>query len=207
MIYEKVSDTGKVRVFRNSQTGTETKLSLIHTDTEGQKWWGFNDLYKIPIIRMAMAKNITDMYTIGLTLSDIKSWCSQEKALLKGNDPEKYEKLYALVLEKERLATFTADPMKQQLALCTVYILSDEERVDYFDESISEQKLKLWKGSPEMVAFFLTWHTDRIQHYIKDLAKISRTVSKRDKEQQEQLQKLSSKLESGTASNNFSSGQ
>lgn len=176
LVAEKTENNRPVRTFRNTKTGTETKLSLIHTDSEGGKWWGFMDLYKIPIMRISMARNITDLYTIGLSLKDIKTWCSEEKTLLKSNDPEKYEKLYALVLEKERIATFAADPIKQQLALCTVYIIADDERVDYFDEQEAEKKLKEWKAFPDMVAFFLTWHTDHIQRYIKRLAKISTTA-------------------------------
>ena len=181
MLYKLVSEKeekGKpVRVYRNETTGTESKLSLIYTEpTSKQKWWGFTDLYKIPIMRMSMARNITDLYTIGMTLKDIQSWCDQEKALLRGNDPEKYEKLYSLILEKERVATFAADPLKQQLALCTVYILADEERIDYFDEQEAEKKLQQWKAFPQMVAFFLTWHTDHIQRYMKRLDKISTTV-------------------------------
>jgi len=207
MIYELISDKENKRIFRNKETGTEVKLSKIHTDKEGCHWWGFDDFYKVPIMRMAMAKNITDMYSVGLTLNDIKTWCSEQKTLLKSSDPEKYEKLYAKVLEIERTATFTADPLKQQLALCTVYIIADTERIDYFDEQQAESKLKLWKGSPDMVAFFLTWHTGRIQRYIKDLQGISEIASKLERQQQKLQSNLLGKLESGTGSNNYSSGQ
>lgn len=164
------------RLYRNSKTGTETTLNHIYTDDTKVRWWGFNDLYKIPIMRISMTRHITDLYTIGLSLKDIQKWCEQEKAILKSNDPEKYEKLYALILEKEQIATFTADPIKQQLALCTVYILADDERIDYFDEQNAETKLRIWKNFPDMVAFFLTWHTDHIQRYIKALQKVSTTV-------------------------------
>lgn len=210
LIGEKPEGTRTVRTYRNSNTGTETKLSLLYTDKEGGKWWAFLDLFKIPIMRMSMARNITDLYTIGLTLKDIVTWCNEEKKILKSEDPEKYEKLYSLILEKERLATFTADPLKQQLALCTVYILADDERVDYFDESLCEQKLKVWKGLPEMVAFFLTWHTGHIQNSLRRLDRISTTVLKLQ-DQQTAIQKVQLKalkgLEPGTESNNFSSGQ
>lgn len=191
MLYTLVKETKEgntpVRVWRNSTTGTETKLSLIYDHKDLGKFWGFADLYKIPIMRMTMVRNITDLYTIGLSLKDIQTWCEEEKKLLKSSDPEKYEKLYALVLEKERIATFTADPIKQQLALCTVYILHDEERIDYFDEAEATKKLQQWKPHQELVAFFLTWHTVHIQRYIKRLGKISQTVLNLQ-EQQRQMQ-------------------
>lgn len=186
MLYELISEknTGTdakprlVRTYRNTKTFTETKLNHIHTDKEGMKWWGFQDLFKIPMMRMSMVRNITDLYTIGLTLKDIITWCDQETTLLRSNDPEKYEKLYALVLEKRKLAEHTADPIRQQLALCTVYILADDERIDYFDEQEAEKKLNMWKAYPNDVSFFLTWHTNHIQGYIRDLNKISETVLK-----------------------------
>lgn len=165
------------RTYKNQQ-GTEVKLNEIYKDKSGTKWFGFADLYNIPVIRTVMARHLTDLYGIGLSLKDILSWCAEEKKLIKSADPEKYEKLYSLVLEKEKLAAFTADPIKQNLALCTVYIVRDGERIDYFDESLAEEKLKEWKAFPEMVGFFLNWHTKRIQDYIKNLSKISATVSK-----------------------------
>lgn len=181
MLYELVStktEQGRdVRTYRNNKTGTETKLQHIYTDNEGEKWFGFTDLYKIPYQRMAMAKHITDLYTIGLSQKDILSWCDNLKTLARSNDAERYEKLYAKILEIENTVKFAADPVKQQLALCTVYILGSEERIDYFDESIATTKLERWKAFPDMVGFFLTWHTGHIQRSIKALQKISTTVS------------------------------
>lgn len=184
MLYELVHEKNEgskdkprlIRLFRNNKTGTETKLHHIHTDEEGNRWWGFTDLYKIPYARMAMARNITDLYTIGLSLRDINAWCDELKNILKATDAEKYEKAYAKVLEMQNVATFSADPIKQQLALCTVYILADEERIDYFDEDMAQKKLLQWKPFSGMIAFFLTWHTDHIQRYINRLDKLSTTV-------------------------------
>lgn len=190
MLYELTSEKQEgqrtVRTYKNNKTGSQTKLSLIYTDKDGGKWWAFMDLYSIPIMRVSMAKNITDMYTIGLSLKDIQSWCADLKKELKGSDPEKYEKTYAKLLEMENIATFTADPIKQQLALCTVYILADDELIDYFDETQSFNKMNYWKGNNEMVAFFLTWHTKAIQPYIKRLDRISTIASK----MQEQVQAM-----------------
>jgi hypothetical protein len=190
LIETRTEQKRETRIYKNTHTGTEVKTSVIYVTPDGVKFWGFNDLYKIPYIRTAFARHISDLYTIGLSLKDILSWCEQEKSLLKSEDPEKYEKLYALVLEKERLAKFTADPIRQQLALCTVYILTDEERIDYFEDSQAEQKLNMWMGSPEMIAFFLTWHTEHIRRYMKTLDKISTTVLKMEKQEREREQFL-----------------
>ena len=115
---------------------------------------------------------------MGLSLKDILDWCNQEKKLLKSDDPDKYEKLFQLVLEKERLANYTADPVKMHLALCTVYVIEDGERIDYFDEEQSHAKSMKWKGMIDCIPFFLTWYNDITQHYIKDLKSISRIASK-----------------------------
>lgn len=194
MLYELVHEKNEgtkdkprtIRLYRNSKTGTETKLQLIYTDDDKSRWWGFVDLYKIPYARMAMVRNITDLYTIGLSLRDINTWCDELKNILKSNDGEKYEKGYAKVLEMQNIATFSADPIKQQLALCTVYILGDDERIDYFDEEQAQKKLMQWKPFSGMIAFFLTWHTDHIQRSIKRLERISTTVLSLQETQRQQ---------------------
>lgn len=174
----KAPKTKKVRLYRNTRTGTEVKTEHIYTGKDGERYFGFTDLYKIPYIRSVYAKHINDLYGIGLSLKDVLTWCEKEKQLLKGNDPEKYEKLYALVLEKENIATYTADPIRQHLALCTVYVLNEEEPVDYFSENMAEEKLERWKKDAEAAGFFLNWHHEHIQRYTADLQKTIKTVSK-----------------------------
>lgn len=191
-ISEKPEGKGKklTRTYRNEQTGTEVKTSVIYEDPKIGRWWAFTDLYNMPIMRTMMAKNITDLFGIGLSLNDIKKWCEEEKKLLKSNEPDKYEKLYALVLEKEKLAITTADPIKQQIALCTVYILADDERPDYFNMTKAEEKMQLWAADQGMVAFFLNWHTRRIHDYINRLDRISKIASKLDNQQQNMMAQL-----------------
>lgn len=166
-----------VRVYRNVQTNTEVRTTPIYTDTQGKVWWGFVDLYKVPYLRIAFAKHISDMFTMGLGLADILQWCKEEKEILRGDDPEKYEKLYAKILEKETLAKHIADPIKQHLALCTIYVLHENEKIDTFSDEQANEKLLLWKADLDATAFFLTWHNEHINGYMNNLAKISKTVS------------------------------
>lgn len=178
LIEEKLERGKLTRIYRNPTTGTESKTQLIYTDKEGGRWWGFPDLYKIPMIRKAMAKNIMDLYNINLTRKDLLSWCSQEKVLLKSDDPERYEKLYSLILEKERVINVATDIVTQHLALASVYVLEDQERIDYFDQEASEHKFNTWKAYPELVSFFLNWLNEITGRYMKALEKISQTASK-----------------------------
>lgn len=170
----------EVRVYESS-TGSTCETMEIYIDSGGNKWFGFRDLFKIPYIRVAYAKHISDLFSIGLGLSDIVAWCKAEKDLIRSDDPEKYEKLFALILEKERIAKSTADPVRQHLALCTVYVLSDDERIDLFKDEDAETKLKLWGGDRGAITFFLNWHNAHIQRYTKALDRISKTVLKVDK--------------------------
>lgn len=178
--YELTSDRTeqkrRVITYTNTKTGTEVKITPIYKDKEGVEWFGFVDLFKIPNIRLAYARHIIDLFTMGLSLKDILEWCNTEKTLLKGDDPEKYEKLYSLILEKERIAKHVADPMKKQLALCTVYAIREDERIDYFNEAIADEKMKLWEADLEAAAFFLNWHMGHIQNYLDRLDKTSKTV-------------------------------
>ncbi len=184
---EKQKGKQLIRTYINDRTSTEVKTELLYTDKAGQRWWGFQDLFKIPYIRTAYAKHISDLFTIGLSLKDIVGWCSEEKTLLKSDDPEKYEKLYSLILEKEKIATVTADPIKQHLALCTIYVLADDERIDYFDDQVANDKMILWNADMAATSFFLTWHSRHIADYTKTLNRISQTVSKLEAFKETQL--------------------
>lgn len=168
----------EVRTYRNAATGTECQTEFLIADADGNRWFGFKDLRQIPYIRITYAKHVSDLFSIGLSLKDILDWCDQEKKLIKGTDPEKYEKIYALILEKEKLAQHTADPIKQHLALATVYALQDEERIDYFSDTIAEEKLKIWNADPHLTAFFLSWHNRHITDFIKTLDRITPIVLK-----------------------------
>lgn len=177
LISEQTENRKKVRTYINRQTSTTVKTTPIYTDSNGVIWWGFIDLFKVPYIRQAYAKHISDTFTMGLSLKDILEWCEQEKELLKGSDPEKYEKLYSLVLQKENLARHTADPIQKHLALCTIYVLSEDEQIDHFTDEQAAQKMKLWKADIRATAFFLTWHNEATQSFMKRFEKTLKTVS------------------------------
>lgn len=179
LLSEKEEKKKLTRTYKNDLTGSEIKTVLIFEDKKTKrKYWGFTDLYKIPYIRIVMSKHISDFYNVGISSKDLLNWCNQEKGLLRSDDPEKYEKLYSLIMEKERIVEFTADPIKQHLALCTVYIMEDEEPIDVFDEATAEKKLNAWASFPEMVAFFLSWHNGHIRRYMQGLDKILKIASK-----------------------------
>jgi hypothetical protein len=188
-LINETSEGKPTRLYKNEQTGSEATTELIHTDKDGGKWWGFCDLFKLPYMRIAYAKQISDLYTIGVTSEDLTTWCTKEKALLKATktDPEAYEKLYALVLEKETLIKNTVDPLQQHLSLCTVYVLSDSERVDSYSTDEAVKKMNIWKLDPDMIAFFLNWHTEHMHSYMESLSVISRIVSSGQKEGQKGL--------------------
>lgn len=176
-----VSETGKVRVYQ-SDTGTRLETELIHTDQAGNKWYAFKDLFKIPYLRLAYSKQIADLFSAGLTLNDLREWIKKEKDILRGNSAEKYEKLYSLILEKESLIESTADPIKQHLSLCTIYILSEDEKIDYFDMSEIQKKMDIWRLDPLACSFFLNWHINHIANYSSSLNHISEIALKAEQQ-------------------------
>lgn len=165
------------RKYKNMATQEECETELIKIDKDGGKWWGFKDLYGIPYIRIAMAKHISDLFTIGLSVNDMIDWAKRNRELAKGNDSEKLDKIIALSYEMETTATQTANIYKQHLSLCTVYIMADDERVDYFTDEMSANKIMLWNADVNLITFFLSWHNQHIQRYTKNLNKISGIVS------------------------------
>lgn len=165
------------RIYSNKLTGTELVTYQLYKDKAGNTWWTFEDLFTLPFIRQLAAKRVIDLYGHGLALADIKAHTTQLKTLLRGADPEKYERAYAKVLELENLSEQTADPVKQCIGLCTVYLLLNDERPDTW--TMGEQAVKMSHLSLDLdaQAFFLRWWTDIMRHSGKVLKGISQIVS------------------------------
>lgn len=166
-----------IRVYRNTVTGVEVVTYHIYTDRQKNKWWTFEDLYALPFIRQLAAKKIIDLYGHGLALADILSYVNELKALVKSADPEKYEKAYAKLLELETLSTSTADPVKQCIGLCTVYILHDTEHPDAYTNDLQNIKMTTLSLDIDAQSFFLSWWTDVMVRSGKLLSGISQIVS------------------------------
>lgn len=177
-------NTGRAyKIYTNNETGSECKIEHIYTDRLDIKWWGFSDLFAMPYIRIAFAKTISDLFLTGLTATDLRTWISKEKELLKSNDKEKYEKLYAMVLEKESVIENTVDPIKQHLALCTVYVMEEDEKIDYYSQSMAGEKLEKWKLDIDAQTFFLNWRYGHINRYYQDLKNITEIASSMNPDQ------------------------
>lgn len=177
MKWELKTKTETSRTYINDQTGTECITNVIYTDKLGNNWWGFHDLFKIPYIRIAYAKSISDLFQTGLSTTDLREWIAKEKELLRSTDVEKYEKLYSMVLQKEAIINNTTQPLMQHLSLCTVYVLGENERIDYYSDQDAADKLKTWDLDKGACSFFLSWHAMHIQNYTQDLKKLSQIVS------------------------------
>jgi hypothetical protein len=166
-----------VRTYRNDLTGTEITTYMLRKDAAGNEWWAFEDLFALPFIRQMMAKRIVDLYGHGLSLDDINQHVAQFKKLLKSNDPEKYEKCYAKALEMETLATTMADPVRQCIGLCTVYLMLNDERPDAYSNTEQARKMDLLTLDIDLQTFFLNWWTDCMRHSGKVLKGISAIAS------------------------------
>lgn len=181
LITEQVREVNKkptlVRVYRNDITSTEVIMYVLRQDAGGNKWWAFEDLFAIPFIRQMAAKKVIDLYGHGLALSDITGHTAQLKDLLRGNQPDKYERCFAKVLEMENLATSMADPVKQCMGMCTVYLCLNEERPDSYANHIQAQKMELMAADIDSQSFFLNWWTEVMRHSGKVLKTISGTAS------------------------------
>lgn len=173
MIYkletETVVENKRRRVYVNSQTGAECVTQELYKDKMNRVWFGFVDLFKIPYIRVAFSQHISNLFGVGLTKEDLGKWCNELKTTLKnGNDPERYEKAYASILNTEALINSMADPVKQHLSLCTVYVLREDEKIDVFSEELAGSKMKDWAMDLQAQSFFLNWHLEHIQRYTEN---------------------------------------
>lgn len=173
--------SGTRRTYTSSITGTEISTKLIYTDGSGNNWWAFEDLLQMPFIRKKAAEKVSQLYGVGITKEDLSNFVTKMKNTLRGADAERYEKAYSEVLNLESIIESTADPVKESLSLCTVYIMQDDERVDNFSYQQAARKVELWTLDTDAQAFFLTWLAaginDYTQHY-KSIMQIASTLQK-----------------------------
>lgn len=166
-----------VRVYKNQHTGTELCTYHLYTDRARQRWWTFEDLFGLPILRQMAAKKVVELYGHDLSLQDILAHTAELKAHLRSADPEKYEKAYAKVLELETLSNTMADPVKQCIGLSTVYLLLDDEAPELYSQHVQNRKLATLALDTDAQAFFLSWWTDHMRHSGQLLKGLSRIAS------------------------------
>jgi hypothetical protein len=176
-MYQLHTSTDTQRTYRSTVTGTDITTSLIYTDASGNKWWAFDDLLQIPHIRKMAANNISQLYGMGFTIEDLKTFTGKMKGILRSNDQERYEKAYSELLHLESVVENNIDPVKQELGLCAVYILSDTERVDTFSSREAVTKMDLWSLDFDAQSFFLTWLTAGMNDFKKAYSSIMETAS------------------------------
>lgn len=167
----------KVRTYKNTMTGSTISTYLLHTDSQGNGWWTFEDLFTLPFIRQLAAKKVLDLYGNGLALDDIKQHTTQLKAILRSNDGEKFDKAMAKVLELESLSETMADPVKQCMGLCTVYLMLNDEQPDVWTNQETAAKMTLMTLDTSLQSFFLNWWTDIMRLSGQALKGLSRIVS------------------------------
>jgi hypothetical protein len=176
-MYQLTEQTDKTRTYRSTITGTEVSTHLLYTDGDGKPWWAFDDLLNIPFIRKKASEQVTRLYGAGLAIEDLRTFFANHKTTLKSSDPEKYEKAYAEVLELERLTEQIADPVKQSLGLCTVYILHDDEKIDTWNPKNAVEKINTWAVDQDAQSFFLNWLTAGMNDYSKSYKELSEIAS------------------------------
>lgn len=180
-MYDLINASDNKRIYKSSITGTEVSTKLIHTDEGGGKWWAFEDLLNMPFIRKKAAESVTQLYGAGVTKDDLTSFVNKTKEILKSTDADKYEKAYSEVLQLEAITNQIADPVRQSLSLCTVYILADDEQIDTFTTAKAGEKMSAWTLQPELQAFFLNWLTDGMNAYTTLYGNITQIVLSQEK--------------------------
>jgi hypothetical protein len=165
------------RVYTNEATGSKCVTSKVYTDKDGNEWYGFEDMMSIPYTRQFASTKISSLYALGLSKDDLDSHIGTLKTTLKSNDPEKYEKAYASVLDFESKAKNATDAIKQISSLVCVYNLLGDEPIDSFEQSLQIRKMSLLENDPEAHSFFLNRQIAFTENYTRHLNLISQIVS------------------------------
>lgn len=170
------------RIYTNSTTGSKCITEKLYTDKDGNDWFGFQDLMNLPYTRQFAATKISSLYALGLSKDDLSSHINGLKALLKSNDPEKYEKVFANVLDFESKANNATDAIKQMSSLVCVYYLLNDEPIDSFDNALQIKKMSLLEADINMHSFFLQQQIAATEQYTQHLNLLSQIVLPYQKE-------------------------
>lgn len=171
------TETGDIRTYSNSTTGSQCNTKKVYKDKEGNDWYMFSDLMMMPDTRNFAATKISSLYALGLSKTDLTSHIEGLKSILKSNDKEKYEKAYANVLDFENKANNATDAIKQMSSLVCVYFLINDEPIDSFLNDLQVKKMNLLEANAEMHGFFLSKQIDLIERYQQHLKILSQIVS------------------------------
>lgn len=162
------------RIYANDTTGSVCTQTMCYTDKDGNKWWQFDDLLSLPYTRHFAAMKVSSLFALGLSKDDLNSHIERGKSLVKSNDKEKYEKLYAEFLDFETKANNATDAIKQMSALACIYYTLNDEQIDAFDNNLQVKKMSLMEADLDMHSFFLKQQIEVTENYTKSLNLLSR---------------------------------
>lgn len=186
----------KKRIYINSATGSTCSQTQCYTDKDGNKWYSFDDILSMPEMRRFVSQKISSLYSLGLSKDDIAAHVDGMKSILKSNDKEKYEKLYANILDFESKANNATDAVKQLSALSCVYFTINDEPIDSFGNDLQIKKMALMEADLEMHSFFLRMQIDLIERYHQRLNLLSQIVLPTETELSDHLKLKSEELRS-----------
>lgn len=174
-MYHLTKESETKRTYQSTITGTEVITSLLYTGTDGEKFWGFEDLFSIPTQRKIAAQRITDLFAAGVTKEEIQTSLSETKAFLKAND---YDNAITTIINLENNLSHSNDITKQANSLAAIYVLTDTERIDTINQSVIMSKIERWRTFEDEQSFFLTWLMNTIDGFTKLSGQLSKIVSK-----------------------------
>lgn len=171
----KTNKNGK-RLYVNDTTGSSCATTKVYTDKDGNDWYSFDDLMKLPYVRSFAATKISGLYALGLSKDDLAAHINGLKSILRSNDQDKYEKAFANVLEFESKTANATDPIKQIVALVCVYYTLNDEPIDSFDNALQLKKMELLAADIEAHSFFLRRQIENTQLYTERLKSTLQTA-------------------------------
>lgn len=175
-MWKLLNDENGKRTYAN-EYGSKCIQSLCYQDKEGNNWYSFDDLLTLPYTRNFAATKVTSLYALGLSKDDLTVFIDKMKGLLKSDDREKYEKIYAQVLDFEQKASNATHAIKQMTALTCVYFTIGDEPIDAFDGVLQSKKMALIEADPAMHTFFLNRQMQVTEDYTMRLQQLSQIVS------------------------------
>ncbi len=186
-MWQLISDNTDKRIYSNPATGSKINMNMVYIDKDSNKWWLFDDLTAMPYTRQFAATKVSSLYALGLTKDDLSVHVNGLKTILKSDDPEKYEKAYANIIEFESKANVATDAIKQMSALVPVYFTFNDEDIDSFENNLQIRKMSLLEADSTMHSFFLNLQLTATERFLQVSKMLSQIVLPAPQENQDPL--------------------
>jgi hypothetical protein len=176
-MWQKISSTKERLVYSNGSE--EAILDLIYSHSELGNFYMFNQSNAIPYQRKYILDLILQNESLGLKKDELVNLLQQSIDYTKKGDTHNAFSIQANILNriKDEWSYYHSN-----MLIASAFIVSENENIGTFNQTLAEQKINEWSVDQEMTAFFLNTVQQLTTNLMIGLEQISNDVLKMEEQ-------------------------